>query len=176
MNAILRSSEIKINWLRRQPSMLRITSKVWFANYCRSKETELDRFRSPSRLCNFPESEIIDTRSFVWYWNCLEVLVSYGAVRMACCTMKCVLCITWRVKRVKFVTCHMSATDNSFSFATTFSSAHCHRPTFCISFSYIPQRHYDPGVDSASNRNEYQESSWGVRLTTLLPSVSRLSR
>jgi hypothetical protein len=39
-----------------------------------------------------------------------------------------------------------------------------------------------PGVDSASNRNQHQESSWGVtgswriRLTTLLPSVSRLSR
>jgi hypothetical protein len=34
------------------------------------------------------------------------------------------------------------------------------------------------GVDSASNRNEYQESSWGVKsgrrvgLTTLPPSVS----
>jgi hypothetical protein len=23
--------------------------------------------------------------------------------------------------------------------------------------------HYDPGVDSASNRNEHQESSWGVK-------------
>jgi hypothetical protein len=37
-------------------------------------------------------------------------------------------------------------------------------------------------VDSASNRSEYQESSWGVKggrrlgLTTLLPSMSRLSR
>jgi hypothetical protein len=39
-----------------------------------------------------------------------------------------------------------------------------------------------PWVDSASNRNEYQESSWVVkcgqciRLTNLSPSVSRLSR
>jgi hypothetical protein len=40
---------------------------------------------------------------------------------------------------------------------------------FTLSF----QQHYDPGVDSTSNRNEYQESSWGggigrpaLRLTT----------
>jgi hypothetical protein len=26
---------------------------------------------------------------------------------------------------------------------------------------FIP--HYDPGVDSASNTNEYQESYWGVK-------------
>jgi hypothetical protein len=44
------------------------------------------------------------------------------------------------------------------------------------------QPHYGPVVDSASNRNEYQESSWGVkfgrcvRLTTLPSSLSRLSR
>jgi hypothetical protein len=44
------------------------------------------------------------------------------------------------------------------------------------------QPHYGPRVDSASNRNEYQEPSWGVkcgrcvRLTTLPPSLSQLSR
>jgi hypothetical protein len=44
------------------------------------------------------------------------------------------------------------------------------------------QPHYDPGVDSASNRNEYQESSWEVkgcrrvRATTSPPSVSRLPK
>jgi hypothetical protein len=30
-----------------------------------------------------------------------------------------------------------------------------------FSIDLILQAHYDPGVDSASNRNEYQESSWG---------------
>jgi hypothetical protein len=51
---------------------------------------------------------------------------------------------------------------------------------FQIAQSFQP--HYGPGVDSASNRNEYQEFSLGVKggshigLTTLLPSVSRLSR
>jgi hypothetical protein len=43
--------------------------------------------------------------------------------------------------------------------------------------------HHGPGVNSASDRNEYQESSGGgvkgcqhVGLTTVSPSVSRLSR
>jgi hypothetical protein len=50
---------------------------------------------------------------------------------------------------------------------------------FQLTWSFQP--HYGPGVHSASNRNEYQESSWGVkggrrvRLTSPL-SVSRLSR
>jgi hypothetical protein len=51
-----------------------------------------------------------------------------------------------------------------------------------FSIDLILQPHYGPGVDSASNRNEYLEDSWGVKrgrrvsLTTLAPSVSRLSR
>jgi hypothetical protein len=49
-------------------------------------------------------------------------------------------------------------------------------------FTYSFQPYYGPGVDSASNRNEYQESPWGIqggrriRLTNLQLSVSRLSR
>jgi hypothetical protein len=49
-------------------------------------------------------------------------------------------------------------------------------------FIYFFQPHYGPGVHSACNRSEYQESSWGVkggglvRLTTSQPSVSLLSR
>jgi hypothetical protein len=43
------------------------------------------------------------------------------------------------------------------------------------------QPHYGPGVDSASNRNGYQEHSWGVKggrrvRLTLPPSVSRFYR
>jgi hypothetical protein len=43
-------------------------------------------------------------------------------------------------------------------------------------FQLTFQPHCDPGVDSASNRNDYQQSSWGKGLTTSPPSVSRLSR
>jgi hypothetical protein len=32
---------------------------------------------------------------------------------------------------------------------------------FLIDLSFQP--HYDPGIDSASNINEYPESSWGLR-------------
>jgi hypothetical protein len=45
-------------------------------------------------------------------------------------------------------------------------------------FQFLPATLYGPGVDSASNRNEYQESSLGIksdqciRLTTLLPPVN----
>jgi hypothetical protein len=52
---------------------------------------------------------------------------------------------------------------------------------FQLTWSFQP--HYDLGVDSASKRNEHQETSWGkmvagrrLRLTISAPSLSRLSR
>jgi hypothetical protein len=51
-----------------------------------------------------------------------------------------------------------------------------------LDFSIDLMPHYDPGVDPASNRNEYQESSWGDKgqlarnLITSPPFVSQLSR
>ena len=54
-----------------------------------------------------------------------------------------------------------------------FDSRWCHCK-FSLTYSFWP--HYGPGVDSASNRNEYQEFFLGgkggrcVRLTTLPPS------
>jgi hypothetical protein len=33
------------------------------------------------------------------------------------------------------------------------------------------QPHYGPGVDSASNRNEYQEDSWGARKADNLTAI-----
>jgi hypothetical protein len=51
---------------------------------------------------------------------------------------------------------------------------------FQVTYSF--QAQYGPGVDSASNRNEYQECFLGVtgdrhlRLTTISPFVSRFSR
>jgi hypothetical protein len=51
---------------------------------------------------------------------------------------------------------------------------------FQLTYSFEP--HYGPEIESASNRNEYQKSSWGVkggrrvRLTTSSASVCRLSR
>jgi hypothetical protein len=58
-------------------------------------------------------------------------------------------------------------------------------PMMSLDFFNLPNsssRTYGPGVNSASNKNEYQGSSWGVkggqcvRLTTLLPTVIWLSR
>jgi hypothetical protein len=50
-----------------------------------------------------------------------------------------------------------------------------------FSIDLILPFHSSPGVDSASNRNEYQESSWGIKSgqcvrLTLPPSANRLSR
>ena len=53
-----------------------------------------------------------------------------------------------------------------------FDSRWCH---WNFSLTYFFRSHYDPGVDSASNRNEYQENFLGgkcgrcIRLTTLPP-------
>jgi hypothetical protein len=51
-----------------------------------------------------------------------------------------------------------------------------------MSWIFQFKRQYGPGVDSTSNKNEYQQSSWWikdgrrVRLTTLPLSMSQLSR
>jgi hypothetical protein len=51
-----------------------------------------------------------------------------------------------------------------------------------FSIDLVLPTHYGPGVDSVSNRNEYQEYFWGVKggrrvsQTNLPPSVSRLSK
>jgi hypothetical protein len=82
--------------------------------------------------------------------------------------------------------CHLQCNDASSipSYNATdglsASSSWCRAPIFKFTPSF--QAHYGPGVDSASNRNEYQETSWGVkrgrsmRMTTSPTSMSRMSR
>jgi hypothetical protein len=71
---------------------------------------------------------------------------------------------------------------NDLCYKTEGSGFDCRWGHWIFKFTQSFQPHYSPGVDSASNRNEHQESSWEVKggqrvsLTTSLPSVSRLSR
>lgn len=108
---MLRASEIKTNWFWRQAIMSRNSSKIWFANYSRSKEIELDRFRSLSRLCNFPESEIIDTRSLI----CLEALVSWGCQNgLPYEQMRSLCYLACEKGETCYILVFWSATDNYF--------------------------------------------------------------
>jgi hypothetical protein len=66
------------------------------------------------------------------------------------------------------IRCHSTEGDRGYTVVKALcyiSEGRCFDPKWChwnFSLTYSFQSHYGPGVDSASNRNEYQEYFLGV--------------
>jgi hypothetical protein len=72
-----------------------------------------------------------------------------------------VICISWNGPNV--ISCHIHAVGHAVATSRKVAGSSPDEVDFFFQFYLILPAAYGPGIESASNRNEYQESSWGSK-------------
>jgi hypothetical protein len=90
-------------------------------------------------------------------------------------TFLCVFRSAWRRQRLLWVYCCFSRARGSAVGSTKVADSIPDEVDFFFQFVWSFQPQYGPGLDSDSNRNEYQEYSLGVKADKLPATMSSLS-